>query len=160
VQLLAAAVVSASFAVANYAPRRVLPTTGLAGAAGWGTALLLEGARLSGTLAVSAAAVAVGLTAYAFSRRQRVPALVYVAAGIVPLLPGLTIYRGMRRFAEGDSLAGITLLGIALSTGLALAAGAILGEFLVQPRRRDVPRRERRTSGPRLASPLRRRRPS
>ena len=85
--------------------------------------------------------------------------LVYLAGGIIPLLPGLLIYRGMRRFADGDSLAGITLLGAALSTGLALAAGAILGEFLAHPRRRDVPRRERRTSGPRLAGPLRWRRP-
>jgi uncharacterized membrane protein YjjB (DUF3815 family) len=69
------------------------------------------------------------------ARYQRVPGLVYVAAGVIPLLPGLTIYRGMRRFVEGDTLGGISLLGQAVSVGLALAAGAILGEFLARSTR-------------------------
>lgn len=90
------------------------------------------------------------------ARRQQAPPLGYLAAGIIPLLPGLTIYRGMLRLADGDTLGGLVTLGNALAIGLALAAGAILGEFLAQPTRRDVSRFERRLVGPRLAGPLRR----
>ena len=157
-QLLAAAVVSGSFAVANYAPRRVVPATAAAGALGWGALTAVDAVALPPTFGTAIAAVLVGAGSYLFATRQRVPALVYVAAGVVPLLPGLTIYRGMRRLAESDSLAGITLLGQAVSIGLALAAGVILGEFLAQPSRREVPRRERRMAGPRLAGPHRLRR--
>ena len=157
-QVAAAAMVSASFAVANYAPRRTVPVVGAAGALAWATFVLVDGLAVSATLATAAAAVVLGLGAFRFAHRQKAPALVYVAGGILPLLPGLTIYRGMRRFADGDTLAGVTLLGQAVSIGLALAAGAILGQFLAQPTRRDVHRRDRRLSGPRLAGPLRWRR--
>ena len=157
-QVLAAALVSASFAVANYAPRRTVPGVGAAGAVGWATFVVVDRLQISATLATATAAIVLGLGAYRFAHRQRAPALVYVAGGILPLLPGLTIYRGMRRFAEGDTLAGIGLLGQAVSLGLALAAGAILGQFLAQPTRRDVDRRDRRMAGPRLAGPLRWRR--
>jgi uncharacterized membrane protein YjjB (DUF3815 family) len=100
----------------------------------------------------------VGFGSYVIAHRQKAPPLVYVAAGIIPLLPGLTIYRGMLRLAEGDTLGGLVTLGNALTVGLALAAGAILGEFVAQPARREVQRFERRLVGPRLAGPLRWRR--
>jgi hypothetical protein len=64
----------------------------------------------------------------------------------------------MLRLADGDAVGGLVTLGNALTIGLALAAGAILGEFLAQPPRREVRRFERPLSGPRLAGPLRWRR--
>ena len=157
-RILAAAVVSAAFALANYAPRRAIPFAGAAGAIGSAAFVLGERLDVSATLATGAAAVLVGLGSYTFAYRQKAPPLMYVAAGVLPLLPGLTIYRGMLRFTEGDSIGGITTLAQALSIGLALAAGAILGEFLAQPARREVSRAERRLAGPRLAGPLHRRR--
>lgn len=134
-QLAAAAVASAAFAVSNYAPRRTLLAVGGAGAVAWGTFLALERLALPVTLATAVGAGVMGLASYVLARYQRVPGLVYVAAGVIPLLPGLTIYRGMRRFVEGDTLGGISLLGQAVSVGLALAAGAILGEFLARSTR-------------------------
>ena len=130
VQLLAAGLVSASFAVANYAPRRTVPGAAAAGVLGWGVFVLVDRLALSPSIAAATGAVVIGAGSYALAARQRVPALVYVAAGIIPLLPGLTIYRALRRLAEGESTGGITLLGQAVAIGLALAAGAILGEYL------------------------------
>ncbi len=156
-QLLAAAVVSASFAVANHAPRRTLPVAGLAGAAGWGTLVGVGGLGLSAPIASAAAALVIGAGAAVLGRRQRVPALVHVAAGIVPLLPGLAIYRGLRALAEGDSVRGTALLGSALAVGLALAAGALLGEFLARPPARARAGRERRLAELRWTGPRRRR---
>ncbi len=156
-QLLAAAAVSVSFAVANHAPRRTLPFAGLAGAAGWGTLVGVTGLGLSAPIASAAAALVIGLGSATVAPRQRVPALVHVAAGIVPLLPGLAIYRGLRALAEGDSAGGIAELGQAVAIGLALAAGALLGEFLARPPQRARAGRERRLAELRWSGPRRRR---
>ena len=157
VQLLAAAVVATSFAVANRSPLRVLPAVAVAGTAGWAVAAAVTALDLPTTLAAGVAATAVGLGSHLLAGRQRVPTVVYAVAGIVPLLPGLAIYRGMRRFAEGDSVGGIHLLGQAVTTGVALASGLILGELLVRlarrrplhppGRRRRSVRRRPRTAG-------------
>lgn len=146
-QLFAAALASASFAVSSHAPRRTLLPTAAAGALGWGIFLGVDRLDLSATLASASAAVVIGLGSYALARRQRVPVVVYVAAGIIPLLPGLTIYRGLRRLTEGDTLGGITLLGTAVTVGLALAAGALLGEYLGQALRRTAAPAERHLTG-------------
>lgn len=140
VQLVAAAAVSVSFAVSNHAPRRTLPVVAVAGPLGWAVFAALERLQLSATLGSAAAAVAIGIGSYALTRRQRVPPFVYIAAGIIPLLPGLAIYRAMRHLAEGDSFAGVGLLGQAMTIGLALAAGALLGEFVAQGVRGRSPR--------------------
>jgi uncharacterized membrane protein YjjP (DUF1212 family) len=154
-QLLAAAVVSASFAVANHAPRRTVPAAGAAGATGWGVFVLIDRVGLPPTMASATAAVVIGMGAILLARRQRVPTLVYVAAGIIPLLPGLAIYRGLRRLAEDDTLGGIALLGQAVAIGMALAAGAILGEFLAQALVGRDTRLVRRLAGLRPAGPPR-----
>lgn len=146
-QLLAAAVVSATFAVSNYAPRRTLPASGLLGMLGWGMFVLVEQALMSPPLAAATGAVLIGIGAYALAAAQRVPALVYVASGIIPLLPGLTIYRGMLRFVDGESIGGITMLGQSVAIGLALAAGALLGAYIAHAARRGDPRHLRRLAG-------------
>ena len=156
-QLLAAAGVSASFAVANHAPRRTVPAAAAAGATGWAVFIAIDRLHLPTTMASAAAAVVIGAGAMVLARRQRVPTLVYVAAGIIPLLPGLAIYRGLRRLSEGDTLGGITLLGQAVAIGMALAAGAILGEFLAQAVAGTEPRWVRRLAGLRQAGSFRRR---
>ena len=149
VQLIAAALAAAAAAGANYAPRRTLPAAGAAGALGWGAFRGLSDLGLDPALATAVAAVLVGAGAYVFAHRQKASPLIYVAAGIIPLLPGLTIYRGMLLIADGNTGMGLVLLSQATTMGLALAAGVILGEFIAQPAsarmRARRPRAGRRT---------------
>ncbi|WP_194290502.1 threonine/serine ThrE exporter family protein [Modestobacter roseus] len=156
-QFLAAGVAAAAAAAGNYAPRRTIPAAAVAGALGWGAFRGLDHLDLNPALSTGVAAVVLGLGAYVFAHRQRVPPIVLVAAGIIPLLPGLTIYRGMLFLASGDTGTGFLLLSQATSIGLALAAGVILGSFLAQPARRELQRVERRIGGPRMVGALRRR---
>lgn len=155
VQLVAAGIAAGAFAAANYAPKRTVPAAALAGALGWAALIGADQLDLSLAFGSALAAALVGCGSYALAYRQKAPPLVYLTAGILPLLPGLTIYRGMLRLADGDTLGGLVTLGNAIAIGLALAAGAILGEFVAQPTRRKVERFERRLVGPRLAGPLR-----
>jgi uncharacterized membrane protein YjjB (DUF3815 family) len=119
------------------------------------------------TWAVGAAAFAVGLVSYSASGRLRVPPLVIVVPAVVPLLPGLSIYRGLTLLgAQGGEGASAGLLAMfgAASIAVALASGVILGEYVAQPLRREARRLESRLAGPRLVGPVslrtrRRRRP-
>jgi uncharacterized membrane protein YjjB (DUF3815 family) len=143
------------FAFASYAtPRAVLVAgaAGGAGAAGY-SALVLAGV---GQLTASAvAATVIGFSGGVISRRLGIPPLVIAVSGMVPLLPGLTIYRALFELAVDRSYTGLSTLMVATSVALALAAGVVLGEYLAQPVRSGLGRLERRLSGPRLAGPLR-----
>ena len=77
------------------------------------------------------AAITIGAVCYLVAGRFRVPPLVVVVPAIVPLLPGLQIYRGLALLAQGQD--GVLHLASALGTAIALAAGVILGQYLANP---------------------------
>ncbi len=138
VQVLSAVVVAGAWALASYARPRAAVVAGLAGGAAW---LMFAGLRelnVGPAVASAGAAVLVGFAAEALAPRLRVPALVASTCGIVPLLPGLAIYRGLFLVVDNTQSLGSgaqVLLGAA-SVGLALAAGVTLGELLAAPLRR------------------------
>ncbi|MFE9743855.1 threonine/serine exporter ThrE family protein [Saccharothrix saharensis] len=139
-QFAAGAATSAFFALASYAPVRALPMAAAAGAVGTTSFGLLA---LTGTNAIACAAVAatvVGFGGKIVSRRLRMPPLLVAVAGMVPLLPGWTTYRGLYQLtAEGDA-AGLSTLVLAAGTALALASGVVLGEHLGRPVRTGLGR--------------------
>jgi uncharacterized membrane protein YjjP (DUF1212 family) len=153
VMTVGAAVAAAAFAFASYAPLRALAP--IAGVAALGTAVFLgaEGVRLGPAWSSGCAAVVVGLVSYSVAGRIRVPPLVVVVPAIVPLLPGLAIYRGLSLLASGHSGA-LQLVGAA-AIAIALASGVILGQYGAQPLKREARRLETRLAGPRLVGPLR-----
>ena len=155
--LAGAAVSSAAFSVACYAPRRaVLPIAAItAGAAVINQ--MIEASGFGRASAAGAAAFFVGLVAYAVAGRVRVPPLVVAVPAIVPFLPGLSIYRGLTFLADGGFFVsqGILALMTAISVAIALASGVILGEYVAQPLKREARRLENRLSGPRLVGPFR-----
>jgi uncharacterized membrane protein YjjB (DUF3815 family) len=148
---LGAAVAAAAFAFACYAPlRSLLPTALIAAAAQVVFRVALD--RGTGAAwASAAAAVLIGVVSYSVAGRVRVPPLAVVVPAIVPLLPGLAIYRGLSELsAGGDGTLSIVSAG---TTAIALAAGVIFGEYLAQPLKREARRLENRLSGPRLVGP-------
>lgn len=95
--------------------------------------------------------------------RVRVPPLVIVVPALVPLLPGLSIYRGLSLLGQGGEYgtsAGLVAMVTALAVAIALASGVILGEWVAQPLKREAAKLESRLAGPRLVGPFRARRPS
>lgn len=148
---------AASFALACYAPwRSVLPIGFVsAGAIGAYQVVVVQG--FDRTWAAAVAALLVGVVAYSVARFVRVPPLVVVVPAIVPMLPGLSIYRGLALIGGqgGAAAEGIIAMVTAASVAIALASGVILGEYIAQPLRREVQRLEQRLAGPRLVGPLR-----
>lgn len=148
-----ALVAAAGFAWAVHAPARTLVPIGLL-AAGAIVIARLANQEGFGPWATAVAALLVGLIGYPVARFCRVPPLVIVVSAVVPMLPGLSIYRALALMAEGGvgpTTQGILALFTAISVALGLAAGVILGEYIAQPLARTARRLERRLSGPRLA---------
>ncbi|MEQ6900265.1 threonine/serine exporter family protein [Nocardioides sp. YIM 152588] len=153
VAALGAAFAAASFGYASYAPMRTLaPIGGLAGVAVVVT-FAVETQDFGRAWAVGLAAFAIGLVSYRVSGRLQVPPLIVVVSAMVPLLPGLSIYRGLALIGEGNDAAtadGILAMVTAFSIAIALAAGVILGEYVAQPVAREARKVPVRLSGPRL----------
>lgn len=140
ISLLGAALAAASFSLAGYARLRPLLAAGLAGAAGWGTyGALTQLLAVGPVAATGAAAVVVGIATGLLRRTGGVSPLVVTLAGITPLLPGFTAYRGFYQLAVEGLADGLVTVTVALGIGLALAAGVALGDFVARPRRAPVP---------------------
>src|SRR3954468_15282300 len=157
VMSLGASVAAAAFAFASYAPLRSLFPIAVIAAVAEAVFSVAQDRGVGAAWSSATAAVLIGLVSYAVAGRVRVPPLVVVVSAIVPLLPGLSIYRGLSLLSEGGN--GILAMINAATIAIALASGVIFGEYVAQPLKREARRLETRLSGPRLVGPLRARSP-
>jgi uncharacterized membrane protein YjjP (DUF1212 family) len=155
IMVCSGALMSVAFAFASYSPLRSLLPIAVVGALGSLIFTLMARADFGPAWSTAAAAFLVGLGGYSLGRRSGVPPLIVVVSGTVPLLPGLTIYKGLFEVMSDGSLTGIVSLATAVAICVALASGVILGEYVAQPIRREARRLEDRLAGPRLVGPRR-----
>lgn len=138
VAVAAAAVIAGTWAVASYARPRAVVVAGVAGGLAWSAFAGAAALGMGPVVASAVAATVVGFLSEWGAPRLRVPSIVTSVCGIVPLLPGLAIYRGLFTVVEGGPgalLTGFSVLLGAAMVGLAIAAGVTLGEFLGAPLR-------------------------
>ncbi|WP_129339634.1 threonine/serine ThrE exporter family protein [Cellulomonas endophytica] len=137
VQVLAAAAASLAWAVACWASGRAVLAATVVGGLGWAVLSGMGALGAGAPVASAAAATVVGFTASTAARRLGAPALVTGVCAIVPLLPGLAVYRGLFGLVDAPTadalLPGFAALLEAALIGLGLAAGVTLGELLAQP---------------------------
>lgn len=121
-----AGLATAGFAVLFNLRLRDAPVAAAIGALGWAVAAPLATAAGSMPMADLAAATAIGLASEIVAVLRKRPASVYIACGIIPLVPGAGMYYTMLEYAKGNSLE-------AQATGLATleAAGAIAAGIAV-----------------------------
>ncbi len=150
---LGAAVCASAFAFASYAPLRALLPIAVIGALAEVVYYVSQNRDLGPAWGSAIAAVMIGVVSYSAAGRFKVPPLVIVVSAIVPLLPGLSIYRGLSLMATGGN--GILSIMAAAAIAIALSSGVILGEYIAQPLRREARKLETRLAGPRLVGPLR-----
>ena len=134
VALAAAAGMAGFWALASHARPHAVGFATVAGALAWTTSSVAGAFGAGPAVASAAAAVVVGFCGEALTGRLRIPPLLVAICGIVPLLPGLAIYRGLFAIVvDEDVPGGSNLLVGAAAIGLALAAGVVLGRYFGQP---------------------------
>ncbi|HVV29346.1 MAG TPA: threonine/serine exporter family protein [Mycobacteriales bacterium] len=132
---VAAVVTAGAFAVSAYTGIRATVLAAGVGGLGWVAFLAADPLDLGLPTRSAIAAVVVGCLAQLLARRLRVPALALTTAGIIALLPGLSVYRGLFYLLEGSPDLvddGLTSLVTAAGIGLGLAAGITAGGYLAR----------------------------
>lgn len=128
-KVLAGAFAALFYALACYAERRGLTVAFFGGFVGALVFLVAQQIGLGPVLAAAVAATVVGFVGGLMARRALIPPLIVAVAGITPLLPGLSVYRGLFALLNEQTLLGISALLAAVGTGGALAGGVTLGEW-------------------------------
>lgn len=155
VPLIAAVVIVIGFSLAVQVPWRALWVVCVLGALAELIYLLGVRGDFGAVWSSAAAAIVAGALAALTGRLSRTPSLSIVVTALVPLVPGLVLFNGLMQLVTGSVTGLIGMLTAAAVAG-ALAAGAILGQYLVQltwgRRTRGLPRR---VVGPLMALPAR-----
>jgi uncharacterized membrane protein YjjP (DUF1212 family) len=143
-QITGAAVAAIGYALSTQTNLRAIVWVGIIGGAA--TSIMYSSVHWFSISIVPASGIAaafVGLTASFMSRFWRTPSVGIIAAGIVPLVPGLMLYNGLMQlinYPPGDpfffkALGTLFTVG---TTGLAIAAGASLGSMIGRPFRQKI----------------------
>lgn len=153
-QIIGGALAAGAFAVATQTRMRAVVWAGLMGGVALAVMYSMRHAGISLVPASGIAAAVVGALAKLLSRIWRTPASGTTAAGIVPLVPGLSLYTALMQlvnYPPGDPLfsKGIGTLFTAIAIALAIAAGASFGNIIARPfnQRRSHLRNYRQFSG-------------
>ena len=137
--LLTSLFATLGFGVLLHAPNRALLPAALTGMTAHVCYWALNAAGLSHQAAIFAAAVGASVLAELLARRMKMAATVFITLSIIPLVPGLALYRAMAFLARGESKAGLELGVSAMITFLMIALGVGMGSFLVRLRRGSAP---------------------
>ena len=138
IQIIASALIAVAFAINNHLPPRAWLLAALFGLLSWAVATGV-GTRVAADAATAgAAAFVAGIAAQALTRVVRVPAIALVTAGLVSLVPGMALYRGLLGLVQLSQGIAVNedsnmLLFQAVLVADMLAAGATLGTVTGRP---------------------------
>lgn len=120
-------VATVSFALLFHAPRSQCLPCGVTGMAGWVVYWLwMQTPSASVVLASFLGAVALALLTRVFSVMRRCPSIVFITAGIFPLVPGAGIYYTVYYFIMGMNAQAVTKGVETLKIAVAIALGIVL----------------------------------
>lgn len=115
---------TAAFGILFQAPRKSLVTSGIIGAVGWVIFVFLRFyLEHNSFYANFLATIFIALSSEFVARVFKQPVTVYVLPGIIPLVPGLGMYRGMTKIIEKNYDAGMDTLLTAGTDAAAIALG-------------------------------------
>lgn len=129
VVLVSGALMGLGYAISVQTPPRSLAWCAVIAAVSALGANLLTDTGIERVWAVGATSLAAGVIAVLMAQQVRAPALTFVMAGVIPLVPGSRIYAGLLLIGT-DLTAGAAKLFEAGEVAVALAAGAVLGQLL------------------------------
>lgn len=131
---LSSTLAGAGFGGLLFAPRKAIWWGGLLGGLGFAAYWLAMELGLGETAAMFLGALIASIGAQASARRLKMIATVFVTIAIIPLVPGLGLYRAMRGFAQGQTALGASTLAHTMALVVMIALGIAVGAAL---RRRD-----------------------
>lgn len=123
---------SAAFGIIANIPRRALLTSGFTGAIGWMIYFYLDQFFHSIASANFVAAFMIGCLSIFFSKKQKMPMIIFYIPGLIPLVPGGPSYEAVRAFALGDPNIGFQKLMVVSTTAISIVGGLLVTSFVEQ----------------------------
>lgn len=142
-QYLGAAVIAAGYALSVNTRLGGIILAALVGIGGWAV-FALTAPIFSPLIASFLAAASVGASAALLARWLRTPPTTMITAGIISLVPGLSLFNGLMavvigvRGIDASLDSGVLILLNALFLALAIAAGASFGSLVGRPVRKSL----------------------
>ncbi|MGD7044566.1 threonine/serine exporter family protein [Jeotgalibacillus proteolyticus] len=132
VQLITSFIAAAAFAVIFNAPRESLVKCGFVGMLGWMVYFLLSTRGMDIVPATVAAAFLIAVVSQVYAKVYKAPVIIYIVAGIIPLVPGGMAYDSMRYFVTNDYNMAVSLAAKAFMVSGSIAMGIVLSEVINQ----------------------------
>ena len=126
-QVVSAFIGVVAVAVLFQVPRKNLVLAGVTGAAGWFLELVAEEVSGNALLSYFLAAFLVAVLSQIFARVSKAPVTLYLVTGILPLVPGVGMYRTVYYLLQSNH----ALTGYYLSYTLQIAGMIALAIFVV-----------------------------
>ena len=144
-QYIGAAIIAGMFALGSNSKALTALLAGAIGAFGYYCALLGIDLGLGVVPAYGIAAAVIGFSATLFTRLCRIPSMAVINAGIIPLVPGLSLYNGLMHVIQNPTWTlqfdhGVSILIQAFLIAITIAAGATFGNLVGRPVRRRIVR--------------------
>jgi|SRR5690625_107918 len=121
---------SMGFGILFNAPRRALMQCGLSGAAGWLVYYILSSFEVGQILASFAGGIILTAVSIFSSRYMKMPIVIFITCGIIPLVPGGKAYQAMRNVVLEDYQQAFSFGIEAALVASAIALGIITSEML------------------------------
>lgn len=132
------------FSVILHAPKKSWLPAALLGGLCYALYWLLMQLGLSEPVSTFTASMAVSLLAQFCARRQQMIATIFVALSIIPLVPGLGLYRCMELLGQGKNAAGLQAGVAAMISIMMIALGLAVGAFIFRAAVAVVPHHHRK----------------
>lgn len=95
INVISAFVATVGFSIVFNVHKKHLVICGITGAIGWWIYLIVSRLGYSAVLAIFLATLVVAQFSYVLAKRRRAPVTVFLISGIIPLVPGVGLYRTM-----------------------------------------------------------------
>ncbi|HIY57571.1 MAG TPA: threonine/serine exporter family protein [Candidatus Tetragenococcus pullicola] len=115
-----------AFGVVSNVPRQALFCSGLTGGVGWVCYYLLMNHEFGLATSNFFATFLMGCISIYFSRKLKIPVIIFNIPSLVPLVPGGPAYKAARDFVVGNNYGAFENLMVVLVT-----AGSIAGAFIM-----------------------------
>lgn len=124
--IVSAFISTIGFSIVFHAQRKHLLICGGIGAISWTTYLLLNRDNQSSVLASFLSTLIVAALSYILAKKRKAPITVFMIAGIIPLVPGLGLYRMMAALLEENYSLALSYASLTFEI-----AGVIAGAIVI-----------------------------
>ncbi|MFE3576320.1 threonine/serine exporter family protein [Lysinibacillus sp. NPDC059133] len=131
-QLILSFFATAGIAVIFNVPRKTLIYCGFVGVVGWMIYFVLTEHGMDVVNASFFSAFVIAIVAHLYARRFKMPMIIFIVGGIIPLVPGGMAYNAMRNVVEDDYIQGLQYGFKAFLITGAIVIGLVFAEVLIQ----------------------------